>query len=161
MDLLAVLGKMRSNSYCWDGYQVGDAYAADQAAVADEAIAAVAELIEERDRLRKELAWNAPVVWALRTNDPDPQYDFSVGEECPSEWMGNAVPLYDGQGMRPINWQKTVAELIRVSERCRIALPVLGNLIRGTLGNESGGAAKADMLVRELSAALANVGSAP
>jgi len=46
VDVLAVLGKMRRNSYCWDGYQVGDAYAADQAAVADEAITAVAELLE-------------------------------------------------------------------------------------------------------------------
>ena len=49
VDVLGVLRKMRSNSYCWDFGQEGSAYAADQSAMADEAISAVAELIQKVD----------------------------------------------------------------------------------------------------------------
>src|SRR5690606_31107304 len=46
--------------------------------------------------------------WLLRFDDPDPQYEFELGPECPPGWVGKAVPLamlavpeHVGAGGRP------------------------------------------------------------
>lgn len=34
-----------------------------------------------------------PVGWLLRFNAPDPQYEFELGVECPTGWLGRAIAL--------------------------------------------------------------------